>query len=145
MIQIRSYMESDETEVARLWRDVFSAAPAWNNPESDIRRKLEVQRELFFVALDGDKLVGTVLAGYDGHRGWVYYLAVSPQGRRSGTGRALMTRVEEELAALGCHKLNLQVRADNPVVVAFYRKLGYLIEERISMGKLLPVDGECGE
>ena len=175
MIQIRPYVETDEEAVARLWREVFPDAPAWNRPESDIARKLSVQRELFLVAtLDEEleqiplscsgslrtatgsrpgsprglnpaardassrnALVGTAMGGYDGHRGWVYYVAVSPQKRRQGIGRTLMRRIEEELKRLGCPKLNLQVRASNHEVVAFYESLGYQVEERASMGKRL--------
>ncbi len=137
MVEIRTYEESDEAAVAALWREVFPDAPAHNVPEEDIRRKLAVQRELFFVAVDGGDVVGTALAGYDGPRGGVYYVAVTPSRRRRGIGAALMKRVEEELAAAGCPKLNLQVRAPNRETVAFYEKLGYVVEERVSMGKRL--------
>ena len=137
MVEIRTYEENDEAAVAALWREVFPDAPAHNVPEEDIRRKLAVQRELFFVAVDGGDVVGTALAGYDGHRGWVYYVAVKPSRRRRGIGAALMKRVEEELVAMGCPKLNLQVRASNRETVAFYEKLGYAVEERVSMGKRL--------
>ncbi len=137
MIQIRAYSESDEAAVAELWREVFPGSPSWNHPETDIRRKLSVQRELFLVATLGSEIVGTAMAGYDGHRGWVYYLAVSPRHRRQGIGTALMRHVERRLASLGCPKLNLQVRVSNHEVVTFYTKLGYQIEERISMGKRL--------
>ena len=137
MVEIRTYEENDEAAVAALWREVFPDAPAHNVPEEDIRRKLAVQRELFFVAVDGGDVVGTALAGYDGHRGWVYYVAVKPSRRRRGIGAALMKRVEERLAAMGCPKLNLQVRAPNRDAVLFYEKLGYVVEERVSMGKRL--------
>jgi ribosomal protein S18 acetylase RimI-like enzyme len=136
-LEIRSYIESDEKAVAALWRRVFPDSPPWNVPEEDIRRKLSVQRELFLVAIQGSELVGTAMAGYDGHRGWVYYVAVSPEYRRQGIGRALMGWVEESLAQLGCHKLNLQVRALNAQAVSFYRQLGYHVEDRISMSKRL--------
>ena len=136
-IKIRPFSEADTDSVAALWRRVYPHAPAWNVPEEDIQRKLAVQRELFLVAELDAEIVGTAMAGYDGHRGWVYYLVVSPEHRRRGIGTALMRRVEEELARLGCPKLNLQVRASNEEVVAFYEKLGYKIEERISMGKRL--------
>ena len=89
-VKIRSYQESDEAAVAGLWRDVFPDAPSWNHPETDIQRKLTVQRELFLVALLGDELVGTAMAGYDGHRGWVHYVAVKPRHRRIGIGSALI-------------------------------------------------------
>ena len=136
-VNIRPYSESDEAAVAELWREVFPGSPAWNHPETDIRRKLAVQRELFLVVTLGSEIVGTAMAGYDGHRGWVYYVAVSPRRRRQGIGIGLMAGVEERLARLGCPKLNLQVRASNHEVVSFYEQLGYGIEERISMGKRL--------
>jgi hypothetical protein len=136
-MEIRPYLESDEAAVAELWREVFPAAPAWNVPAADIGRKLAVQRELFLVATIGSEVVGTAMGGYDGHRGWVYYVAVRPRYRRQGIGTALMERVEAGVARLGCPKINLQVRASNEGVVSFYRKLGYQIEERISMGKRL--------
>jgi ribosomal protein S18 acetylase RimI-like enzyme len=136
-MEIRPYLESDETAVVELWRELFPDSPAWNCPETDIQRKLSVQRELFLVATVGSQLVGSAMAGYDGHRGWVYYVAVSSRYRRQGIGTALMRSVEERLALLGCPKLNLQVRASNKEVIAFYRRLGYEVEERISMGKRL--------
>jgi ribosomal protein S18 acetylase RimI-like enzyme len=135
-MEIRPYNETDEKEVAKLWREVFPGSPAWNKPESDIKRKLKIQRELFFVAIIDKAIIGTAMAGYDGHRGWVYYVAVKPEYRRQGIGEALMKRVEQGLKQIGCPKLNLQVRADNDAVVAFYEKLGYKIEPRVSMGKL---------
>jgi ribosomal protein S18 acetylase RimI-like enzyme len=141
MTEVRTYEDGDEAAVAALWREVFGDAPAHNVPEEDIRRKLAVQRDLFFVAVEGGELVGTALAGYDGHRGWVYYVAVRPACRRRGIGAALVKRVEEGLAAAGCPKLNLQVRASNRQAVAFYERLGYAVEERVSMGKIL-AEGE---
>ncbi len=136
-MEIGPYEDKDEVEVAALWREVFPNAPAWNHPETDIRRKTAVQRDLFFVATLDGRVAGTAMAGYDGHRGWVYYVAVSPKHRRQGIGRALMTRVEEELKARECPKLNLQVRASNAEVVRFYESLGYDVEDHISMGKRL--------
>lgn len=136
-MEIRSYSESDEAAVAALWREVFPDAPAWNHPETDIRRKLAVQRELFLVATIEGQVVGTAMGGYDGHRGWVYYVVVSPQHRRQRIGTALMREVERRLARLGCPKVNLQVRASNHEVVAFYQRLGYAVEDRVSMGKRL--------
>ncbi len=137
VIEIRPYSESDKEAVSRMWREVFPDSPRWNNPETDIERKLSVQRDLFLVATDGSELIGTAMAGFDGHRGWVYYVAVRPEYRREGIGSALMNRVEEDLARLGCSKINLQVRASNTEVVTFYQRLGYEIEERVSMGKRL--------
>jgi ribosomal protein S18 acetylase RimI-like enzyme len=142
VVEIRTYEEEDEAAVAALWREVFPDEPAHNFPEEVIARKLAVQRELFFVAVEGGGVVGTAMAGYDGHRGWVYAVAVPPSHRRRGVGAALMARVEEGLRAIGCPKLNLQVRASNREAVAFYEKLGYAVEERVSMGKHL--DGPAG-
>ncbi len=147
---IRPYRQSDGPAVAALWRKVFPDSPSWNHPETDIRRKLAVQRELFLVAVHRTELLGTVMAGYDGHRGWVHYVAVSPRHRRQGIGAALMRGVEERLAALGCPKLNLQVRASNDDVILFYRSLGYDVEDRVSMGKRLddagwPTSSDVGE
>jgi ribosomal protein S18 acetylase RimI-like enzyme len=137
MVEVRPYMEADQAAVAALWRLVFPGAPVWNHPEIDIQRKLAVQRELFLVAVLDSEVVGTAMAGYDGHRGWVYYVAVSPRHRRRGIGTALMSSVEDRLAHLGCPKLNLQVRASNQEVVSFYEQLGYKVEQRVSMGKRL--------
>jgi ribosomal protein S18 acetylase RimI-like enzyme len=111
--------------------------PSWNHPETDIQRKLSIQRELFLVASVGSEVVGTAMAGYDGHRGWVYYVAVGPAYRGRGIGRSLMQNVEDRLRSLGCPKLNLQVRASNSEAVRFYEKLGYQVEPRISMAKHL--------
>ena len=123
-MRIRSYQDTDEAQVVSLWQIAFPNAPTHNNPLQDIHRKLRVQRELFFVAIEEDSIIGTALAGYDGHRGWIYYVAVHPQHRRKRVGTALMKHAETELTAIGCPKLNLQVRADNRSVIAFYESLG---------------------
>lgn len=136
-MKIRPFTEADGPAVAALWREVFPDSPSWNVPEEDIGRKLAVQREMFLVAILDSRVVGTAMAGYDGHRGWVYYVAVDPGHRRAGVGSALMRRVEGELSRRGCPKLNLQVRAGNEEVTAFYRHLGYEVEERVSMAKRL--------
>lgn len=136
-LTVRPFHEDDEAAVAGLWREVFPDAPAHNHPESDIRRKLAVQRELFLVATVSGEVVGTTMAGYDGHRGWLYYVAVRPDHRRRGIGRALMERAEQRLRVLGCPKINLQVRTHNQAVVEFYQQLGYGQQELVSMGKKL--------
>ena len=136
-VEIRAYRDEDQPAVVELWRTAFPDAPPRNEPAADIARKLDVQREFFVVATDGGKIVGTAMAGYDGHRGWVYYVAVSPEHRRRGTGTALMRRVERDLAGMGCPKLNLQVRGANREVVRFYESLGYVTEDRVSMGRRL--------
>jgi ribosomal protein S18 acetylase RimI-like enzyme len=134
-MHIRTFEEADEAAVTRLWQDVFAYPQARNAPAKVIRDKLAVQRDLFFVALVDGELVGTVMGGYDGHRGWVYSLAVRPDVRRRGIGAGLMRHIERELARRGCPKINLQVLASNAATVAFYKNLGYAVEERISMGK----------
>ncbi len=136
---IRSYEPRDEDAVVALWHAAGLVVP-WNDPRRDIARKLECQPELFLVALAGDELVGTVMAGYDGHRGWVNYLAVAPAARRRGLGRRLMRAAEDRLAALGCAKLNLQVRAGNGDAAAFYEAIGYRQDAVVSYGRRLVVD-----
>ena len=136
-MEIRCFLESDQEEVTALWRMVFPDSSSWNIPEEDIERKLAVQRESFYVALIDGELVGTAMGGYDGHRGWLYYIVVHPQFRRRGIGTALVKRVETGLAEMGCPKVNLQVRATNTTVIDFYETLGYKVEERVSMGKRL--------
>lgn len=136
-MEIRSFTETDHDDVAELWRSVFPSSSAWNVPEEDIQRKLALQRDLFYVASEDNKLVGTAMGGYDGHRGWLYYVAVHPEYRRQGIGTALVRRVETGLVEMGCPKVNLQVRATNAAVVDFYRTLGYEVEERVSMGRRL--------
>jgi len=120
-----------------IWKKVFPETPLHNDPIRDIQSKLKIQPELFLVAVNDHLLVGTAMAGFDGHRGWVYYLAVDPAYRRNGIGTALMKKAEGLLIQIDCLKLNLQIRADNFAPQAFYEKLGYSVEERISMGKKL--------
>lgn len=134
---VTSYAAKHFTGVDALWREVFPDDPPWNRAEVAIPAKLAVQPELFLVALDGEAVVGSVMGGYDGHRGWIYALAVMPSHRRRGIASALMRVIEQRLAALGCGKLNLQVRASNSAVVAFYQALGFALEARVSMGKRL--------
>lgn len=134
---VRSYRESDRESVIELWQSVFPNDPPWSEPHDVIERKRSVQKELFLVCeLDG-AMVGTVLAGFDGCRGWVHHLAVHPEYRRHGFATQLMRSAEQGLITLGCPKLNLQVRASNAEVVAFYESLGFNVEERISLGKPL--------
>ncbi len=136
-VQVREFAELDQAAVVALWELAFLDDPPHNAPATVIRRKLERQRELFLVASLENRVVGTVLGGYDGVRGWVYHLAVDPELRRQGIGRALMHEIEQRLARAGCPKLNLQVRAGNDGVVRFYERLGYAVEARVSLGKLL--------
>lgn len=132
---IRLFQDEHAAAVVRLWNEVLPDSAPHNDPERVIRQKLEVDRELFFVAVVDSTVVGTVMGGYDGHRGWVYALAVAPEHRRHGIASALIAHLEKALVARGCLKINLQVRASNAGVVEFYRKCGYQVEDRISLGK----------
>lgn len=137
MIEIRPFEKPDQPALETLWSRVFSDDPPWNHPSVLIASKLKVQPELLLVGVLDGRLVGAVMAGFDGVRGWIYHLAVQPDMRRHGIGRALVQAAESGLRKLGCPKVNLQVRTTNPDVVAFYRKLGYGVEERVSMGRRL--------
>ena len=146
-VVIRPFADTDEEAVVALWRSCGLTRP-WNDPHRDIARKKLVQRELFLVAeapssAAGQRagaVVGTAMAGYDGHRGWVYYLAVAPERQGTGLGRALMTEVEVRLLALGCPKVNVQIRGGNEPVAAFYDRLGYTPDAATGLGKRLIPD-----
>jgi ribosomal protein S18 acetylase RimI-like enzyme len=136
-LSVRPYREADEADVIALWKDAFPEERAWNEPRTYIARKLLVQGDLFLVGEVDGRLVATVVGGFDGVRGWVYHLAVAGESRRRGFGAAMMRALEARLASAGCPKVNLQVLAHNAGVVAFYERLGYAVEERVSMGKPL--------
>ncbi|HVU22515.1 MAG TPA: GNAT family acetyltransferase [Opitutus sp.] len=136
---IRPYREADEDPVIALWR-ACDLVRAWNDPHKDIARKLRVNREWFLVAEVDGRVVGCVMAGYEGHRGWINYLAVAPDRQRGGLGRALMAEAERLLRAAGCPKINLQVRTGNTAVIAFYRRLGFVVDDVASLGKRLEAD-----
>jgi hypothetical protein len=134
-MQIRSFKVDDTEAVSSLWQEIFPDDPPHNAPTIVIKQKLQCQPELFFVGEVDGEIIGTVLSGYDGHRGWLYSVAVSEKLRRQGIATKLIRYAEQALAAKGCTKINLQVRSTNALVAAFYRTLGYETEERISMGK----------
>jgi ribosomal protein S18 acetylase RimI-like enzyme len=127
------------SQVMALWETVFGYEAKHNEPSLVIDKKREVD-DLFFVAVDGRTVVGTVMCGYDGHRGWIYSLAVAASHRRRGIGSRLVSHAEHALGRRGCMKVNLQIMEGNESVAAFYSSLGYGVEKRISMGKLLPED-----
>ncbi|TVR50017.1 MAG: GNAT family acetyltransferase [Puniceicoccaceae bacterium] len=142
-MHIRPYQRSDESAVLALWQSCDLLRP-WNNPQKDIERKLAVRPEWFLVGeLDGG-IVACIMAGYEGHRGWLNYLAVSPEHQHKGFARALVAEAELRLRAEGCPKINLQVRSCNHGVIEFYRKLGYSIDDVVSMGKRLEHDDRAG-
>ena len=136
---IRPYEAADLESLVQLWQDCGLVKP-WNDPHKDIARKLAVDPELLLVALLEDELVATVMVGYEGHRGWINYLAVSPAQRRSGLGRLMMAAAEQRLLDRGCPKINLQVRSSNREVIAFYQALGYAVDDVVGMGKRLEKD-----
>lgn len=138
-MQIRAFRPEDEHAVVSLWERCGLLRP-WNDPRKDIARKLRVDADLFLVGIDGSEVVATVMAGYEGHRGWVNYLAVAPERRGAGLGRRIMEEAERRLRAVGCPKINLQVRGDNREAIDFYRAVGYVEDDVVSMGKRLERD-----
>jgi ribosomal protein S18 acetylase RimI-like enzyme len=138
-VHVRPFADTDEDAVVALWHAAGLTRP-WNDPHRDIARKKLVQRELFLVAEDSGSIVGTAMAGYDGHRGWVYYLAVAPERQGGGLGRLLMMEAEVQLLALGCPKVNVQIRSGNEQVAAFYDRLGYAPDGATGLGKRLIPD-----
>ena len=138
-MQIRPFVPQDQEEVVAIWQRCGLTRP-WNDPRKDIARKLQVQPELFLVGVREGRIVATAMAGYDGHRGWLSYLAVDPSLQGTGLGRALLEHVEGLLLARGCPKLNVQIRTDNRGVAELYRHLGYRHDAALSMGKRLIED-----
>jgi ribosomal protein S18 acetylase RimI-like enzyme len=138
-MHVRPFHPNDTEPVVKLWQACELLRP-WNDPRKDIARKLRVQSELFLVGERDATIVATAMAGYEGHRGWVSYLAVDPEFRDAGLGRQMMLEVERMLAARGCPKINLQVRGTNTAALAFYERLGYAIDDAISLGKRLERD-----
>ncbi len=136
---IRPYIQSDQGAVIQLWQECGLLRP-WNDPQKDIARKLTVQPELFLVGVVDANIIASIMAGYDGHRGWINYLAVSPDHRRLGHGENLVRHVERLRAAAGCPKSNLQVRTTNHDAITFYQRIGYVQDDAISLGKRMIAD-----
>lgn len=136
---IRTYRHDDETAVIELWRQCGLVVP-WNNPHSDIARKCADSPQLFFVGVTATALVATCMAGYDGHRGWIYYLAVAEAQRRQGIAARMVRHAETELRRLDCPKLDLMVRNTNAAVISFYRSVGYCEDPVVVMSKRLIED-----
>jgi ribosomal protein S18 acetylase RimI-like enzyme len=135
-MNIRKFQEQDEDSLVSLWKRVFPDDPPHNDPAQVIAAKLTVD-DLIFVSEHNHQIVGACMAGYDGHRGWLYAVGVSPEHRRSGTGTLLVRAALEELKRLGCIKVNLQIRSTNTQVAAFYKALGFATEDRLSMGAFI--------
>tara|TARA_B100001093_G_scaffold436906_1_gene435556 strand:+ start:708 stop:1136 length:429 start_codon:yes stop_codon:yes gene_type:complete len=138
-IEISPYDANDESEVIALW-NACGLVTHTNDPRKDINRKLEVDRNLFLVGRNQNAVVATVMGGYEGHRGWINYLAVAPLERRKGYGQKMMAAVEGLIGKKGCPKINLQVRAANEDVIEFYKALGYRVDDVIGLGERLKVD-----
>ena len=139
VLDIRPYQASDEAAVIQLWRTCGLTRP-WNDPRKDIERKLTVQPEWFLVGVADGRIAASVMAGYDGHRGWINYLSVDPAYRKRGYGRALVDAVEQRFIAAGCPKIKLLIRGDNAAVQDFYRGLGFSQDDVVSYGKRLIPD-----
>jgi ribosomal protein S18 acetylase RimI-like enzyme len=138
-MEITEYKSEYESAVIRLWENCDLTRP-WNNPRLDIERKMKVNPELFLVGLVDGMVIASAMGGYEGHRGWVNYLAVEPEYRRQGLAKLMMEAIEERLINMGCPKINVQVRSDNTDALQFYDKIGYNTEEIISLGKRLIED-----
>jgi ribosomal protein S18 acetylase RimI-like enzyme len=135
-MNIRKFQNTDRSALVTLWNAVFPDDPAHNEPSAVIEAKLAVD-DLIFVAEHDGVLIGACMAGYDGHRGWLYAVAVRKEQRRNGTGQALVKYAMQSLKEIGCIKVNLQIRVTNTEVEAFYKALGFAAEERLSMGAFL--------
>ena len=138
-MKIREFNISDQDDVVNLWKECQLTVP-WNDPYKDIQRKVKVDPDVFLVGEISGVIVATVMGGYDGHRGWINYLAVSPSHRRKGYACMIMKKVEGQLKQKGCPKINLQVRESNIDIIAFYEAIGYGNDKVIGLGKRLEND-----
>jgi len=135
-IQIVRYNRKYQAAIVDLWKECNLVVPQ-NDPIEDIQKKLEFQPDLFLIALLDGQLVGSVMVGYEGHRGWLNYLAVLPTYQKRGYGRKLVANAIMELRKLGCLKVNIQVRNSNPSAIAFYKHLGFQDDNVVSLGMRL--------
>ncbi len=133
---IRKYQAKDKSQLVEMWKRAFPNAPPHNEPSKVIEQKLAMD-DLIFVVEDDNAIVGACIAGYDGHRGWLYAVAVSQSHRRKGTGTKLIQMAIQNFKSIGCTKVNLQIRTTNTVVAEFYKSLGFLTEDRLSMGAFI--------
>ncbi|MGD1930361.1 MAG: GNAT family acetyltransferase [Leptolyngbyaceae cyanobacterium] len=138
-MEIRKFREQDRQSLIALWQACELTRP-WNDPDQDITRKISIQPDLLLVGELDRQLIASAMAGYDGHRGSVFYLAVAPAFQQRGYGQALMTEVERLLTSMGCPKLNIVIRSSNRQVLDFYRGLGYATDDVVSIGKRLIAD-----
>ena len=138
-MKVRPYANADQAAVVALWQACELTRP-WNDPVKDIARKLGVQPEWFLVGEIDGAVIASVMFGYDGHRGWMNYLAVAPEHQGQGHAKALIAQGEALLLAAGCPKLSLLVRRSNTQVLGFYQALGYAQDDVVSLGKRLIPD-----
>jgi ribosomal protein S18 acetylase RimI-like enzyme len=138
-MQIRHFRDSDEAAVIALW-EAAGLTRSWNDPRKDIERKRSVRREWFLVGTVDGAVMASIMIGYDGHRGWINYLAVAPAHRKRGHARTLMREAERLLADAGCPKINLQIRTSNAAVIEFYKAIGYAQDDVVSFGRRLIAD-----
>ena len=136
---VKPYSSQNMDDVIDLWNRC-NLLRSWNDPKKDIKRKIKVNPELFLLGFIDNRLIATVVGGYDGHRGWINYLAVDPAYKQRGFGKQIMEAVEEKIGGLGCPKINIQVRADNKDTLKFYESIGYKIDKVVSIGKRLEED-----
>ncbi len=140
-MKIRTYDIADKEQVIALWKEC-GLVVSQNDPGKDIDRKLEVDPDLLLVGTLNDAVIATVMGGYEGHRGWINYLAVKPSQQRKGYGKELMSHVENLLQSKGCPKINLQVRNTNKAVISFYSSIGYGDDNVVGLGKRFVNDSE---
>jgi ribosomal protein S18 acetylase RimI-like enzyme len=136
-MEIRPYQAADFDGLDALWREAFPDDPPRNRAAQSVPAKLALNDDLLFVAVEDDQVLGSIMAGYDGHRGWLYSVAVRQDAKRRGIGTGLVQTAEAAFRRLGCAKINLQVRSTNAPVIAFYKGLSFSVEDHISMGRLL--------
>ena len=139
MMKIRKFDIDNQTAVIELWKTCQLVVP-WNDPAKDIARKLKVDADLFLVGEIDGEIIATVMGGYEGHRGWINYLAVSPRQQRKGYARKIIKYLEQLIQLRGCPKINLMIRATNTEAEAFYQAIGYITETSIALGKRLEPD-----
>lgn len=134
--KIIPYAGKYQTAVIELWERCGLVCPQ-NDPAKDVEEKMRFQPKLFFIAIIGEEVVGSVMAGYEGHRGWLNYLAITPKYQRKGYGKKMVEKAISELSKLGCPKVNLQVRKNNMLAMEFYKHIGFKEDEVLSFGKRL--------
>jgi ribosomal protein S18 acetylase RimI-like enzyme len=138
-LQIRCFEITDTDKVISIWKEC-QLTREWNNPLLDIQRKVNFQKDLFFVGEIDNLIIATAMFGYDGHRGWLNYFAVMPKFQNRGYGKQLLTHGEDKLLKLGCPKINLQIRDDNLDAINFYEITNYKKDKCVSYGKRLIED-----